>query len=71
MAKHIFGKSIAKKCEICIHSAFSESSEKLVCEKKGLVLRDAKCLRFRYDPCKRVPNKTVLMNSAAPEDFEL
>ncbi len=71
MEKTIFGKRTVKKCEICIHSSFSESSERIVCEKKGLVSRDGKCFRFKYDPFKRVPLKTDIYGGMRPEDFEL
>ncbi len=71
MAKPIFGKRTLKKCEICIHSSCSDSSEKLVCEKKGLVERGGKCMRFKYDPFKRTPTKTSIYSDVSKEDFIL
>lgn len=71
MAKTIFGKRTLKKCEICIHSSYSNSSEKIICEKKGLVERDNKCMRFKYDPFKRTPAKTSIYGDVTEEDFKL
>lgn len=69
--KSIFSEKQEKKCETCIFSAFNADSDKLLCEKKGLVLRHGKCFRYKYDPFKRVPAKAPVLPKMNKEDFSL
>lgn len=71
MAKSLFSKKISKRCDSCVHSAFSTRGDKLLCRRRGLVERDGKCFRFRYDPFKRVPAKTPPLPAHSKEDFAL
>lgn len=68
----LFRKKIKKSCAYCIHSAALED-EQLLCDKKGVVSSDKKCIKFKYDPCKRVPlkPKTLDFEKYNEEDYSL
>ena len=68
--KSLFSKRKAR-CDTCAHCAFSEHSDRLLCEKKGLVRRDGHCLAYRYDPLKRIPEKAPELPEMKAEDFSL
>ncbi len=69
--KSLFGEKKEARCETCIHCAFSAKDERLLCEKKGLVKRDGRCFRYRYDPFKRIPQKTPTLPQMKAEEFSL
>ena len=45
----------------------------VLCCKKGMRTTENKCLKFKYDPCKRIPVKAKTMDFAKydNEDFSL
>lgn len=69
--KSLFASKRDAKCETCVHCAFSAQADRLLCEKKGLVPRDSRCFRYRYDPFKRVPQKTPSLPRMTAADFSL
>lgn len=68
----LFRKKIERSCEYCAHSTKLDE-EQVLCTKKGICPLDGKCLRFRYDPCKRVPKKAKAMDFTKydNEDYSL
>lgn len=58
----LFRRKIERSCDYCIFGAHLEE-DVVLCKKKGIRNRYDKCLRFRYDPFKRIPKK------AKPLDF--
>ena len=58
----LFRKKIARSCAYCVHGTRLDDGQ-VLCSKKGLRAEQDKCLRFKYDPCKRIPSK------AKPLDF--
>jgi hypothetical protein len=58
----LFRKKIERACAHCTHGTCLEDGTILCC-KKGIKKPQDKCLRFKYDPCKRIPVK------AKPLDF--
>ena len=58
----LFRKKIEKSCSYCARGVLVDD-ELVLCCKKGLRSASGKCLKFRYDPTKRVPKK------AKPMDF--
>ena len=68
----LFRKKIPKSCSYCLHSARLDE-EQVLCAKKGIRPLDGKCLRFKYDPCKRIPCKAKAMDFSKYEeaDFSL
>ena len=68
----LFRKKIAKRCEYCCFSTRLDE-DTVLCSRKGQRPWDGKCLRFRYDPTKRVPLKAKAMDFGKydGEDFSL
>ena len=52
----LFRKKIERSCLYCKYSTKLDE-DRLLCAKKGIVMADGECRRFRYDPFKRVPSK--------------
>lgn len=52
----LFRKKIQRSCSYCEH-ATKIDDEQVLCSKKGLRPSMAKCRKFSYDPCKRIPVK--------------
>lgn len=52
----LFRKKIERRCEYCEH-ATALDEDCMLCIRKGVVRSDQKCLKFIYDPCKRIPAK--------------
>ena len=57
----LFRKKIQRSCSYCTHGVRLEDGS-ILCAKKGLKTEDDKCLRFRYDPCKRIPIKAKALD---------
>lgn len=68
----LFRKKMPRACGYCTHGTRLEDGSILCC-KKGLRADSDKCLRFRYDPCKRVPVKARALDFSKyrEEDFSL
>ena len=68
----LFRKKIDRACEYCVHGTCLDE-EQILCAKKGVRPLDGKCLRFRYDPTKRIPKKAKAMDFSKydKEDFSL
>lgn len=52
----LFRKKMPKSCSYCVHGTRLNEDE-VLCMRKGIVAADKHCLKFTYDPCKRVPLK--------------
>ena len=68
----LFRKKITKSCAHCIH-ATKLDDETMLCIKKGVVLPGKRCIKFCYDPCKRIPLKPKASDFSRfdNEDFTL
>lgn len=68
----LFRKKIQPSCSYCTHGAHLADGQ-ILCSKKGVVSPDGKCMKFRYDPIKRIPVKPKALDFAKydPEDFSL
>ena len=68
----LFRKKIQPSCSYCAHGA-SLAEGQILCSKKGVVSPDGKCMKFRYDPIKRIPAKPKALDFSKydPEDFSL
>lgn len=65
----LFRKKIQRSCAYCVYSAKLEDGQ-ILCTKKGIRLEEQKCLRFRYDPCKRIPVKPKVLDLSAYMDAD-
>lgn len=52
----LFRKKIEKSCAHCAHGT-KIGEDRILCIKKGVVQDTGKCMKFSYDPCKRIPPK--------------
>ena len=59
----LFRKRMTKACAYCAHGTALDEDQ-ILCPKKGVMSVTAKCRKFIYDPCKRVPVKKK------PVDFQ-
>lgn len=68
----LFNKKIPRSCAYCTYATRLNEDEAL-CVKKGIVRVDKGCLKFRYDPCKRIPfkMKTSDFHKYDNDDFTL
>ena len=68
----LFRKKLPRSCSYCVHGTRLNEDEDL-CVKKGIVSVDKTCLKFSYDPCKRIPLKAKAANFSKydDEDFSL
>ncbi len=70
MAK-LFDKNIVPACKYCAHGRDCVGIEKTLCEKKGAVDPDGRCVAFRYDPLRRQPKKSNQVEEYSETDFLL
>ena len=68
----LFRKRIERSCSYCRYSAKLDEDQ-VLCSRKGIRPAEGKCLRFRYDPCKRIPKKAKALDFSKydQEDFSL
>jgi hypothetical protein len=66
----LFRKKVDRVCQFCSY-AIGESGAYITCtRKKKLMKLDGKCMRFQYDPLKRVPSKAKALDFAKYEEFD-
>lgn len=65
----LFRKRIPRSCAYCAHGVKLEDGQ-ILCTQKGIRSEDQKCLRFRYDPCKRIPVKPKALDLSAYQDAD-
>ncbi len=68
----LFEKHIEPRCAYCRRGVRLDDT-RVMCVKKGIVLPNGACRRFRYDPLKRVPPQPVTADFSRlkAEDFTL
>lgn len=68
----LFRKKIGRSCSYCRFGTKLDE-EQVLCVKKGIRPMEGKCLRFKYDPCKRIPKKAKAMDFSKydAEDYSL
>ena len=71
MSKPIFNKKLHKACKYCEHSAPSTFNDEIICRKRGVTKADDHCLKYKYDPFKRVPTRQVIDKNFTEKDFSL
>lgn len=68
----LFRKKIERSCAYCTHGVMLEEDQ-VLCSKKGIRVLPSKCVKFRYDPTKRIPlrHKALDFQKYKKEDFSL
>ena len=67
----LFGNKIEPACCYCRHGRRNGESEKVFCQKKGIVDSYGSCRKYRYDPLKRIPKKAKIDLDFSAKDFEI
>ena len=65
----LFRKKINRCCGLCIHGTATQD-DRILCAKKGEREYTDKCMRFSYDPCKRVPAKAKALDCSQYEQYD-
>jgi hypothetical protein len=55
MSRKLYGKDIKPACGYCKFGTLSESKDSILCRKKGVTDINYHCIRFKYDPLRRIP----------------
>lgn len=71
MKKTIFGNSVSPKCIYCETGVIAPDRKSVLCTRKGVMMPDSFCRKFRYDPLKRTPDTVTLKSDFSAEDFSL
>ena len=68
----LFRKKMPRLCEYCRFGT-KVDSEQILCVKRGVMPIGAKCRKFTYDPCKRIPSRAKAMDFSKynSEDYSL
>lgn len=68
----LFRKRIEKSCIYCTHGT-KLNNDTILCSKRGIRLDSKGCVRFKYDPFKRIPVRSKAMDFSKydQEDFSL
>ncbi len=67
----LFSDKGHKYCAYCLYGAPIED-DMVCCRFRGNVNCESHCLRFRYDPTKRIPpSKQAIESEYSEEDFKL
>jgi len=65
----LFRKKIQRACEYCVFGGKADS-DRIICQKCGIVPPDHHCRRFRYDPLKRIPPRPAAENFQQYQDAD-
>lgn len=68
---YLFNKNIEPSCSYCKFGKLSSDSNKILCNKKGIVELSDSCKKFKYEPLKRIPTKQKLLPKYKKSDFEI
>ena len=68
----LFRKKMERRCSYCLHCT-SLNEAQVLCAKRGIMPVDGGCMKFRYDPCKRIPSKPKALDFSKydKEDYSL
>lgn len=68
----LFRKTIERRCSYCLHCARLDEDH-VLCSKRGVVPINGNCMKFVYDPCKRIPGKPKALDFSKydKEDYSL
>lgn len=66
----MYNKETIKNCSVCLYSTVLSNGTEAICKKRGPVLCNDYCRKFKYDPLKREPEiKTIKQYSF--KDFDI
>lgn len=65
----LFRKKMPRSCEYCSYSTKLDDDQ-FLCIKRGVVLDNKTCRKFKYDPCKRIPAKPKALDFSQYDDHD-
>ncbi len=71
MAKSPFNKKLEKHCEYCVHGKRLPLENEIICKKRGVTDSADHCLKYKYDPLKRIPQRISIANDYNEDDFKI
>ena len=68
----LFRKNIERRCSYCLHCT-RLNPDQVLCTKRGVMPESSNCMKFTYDPCKRIPGKPKALDlkKYEKEDYSL
>jgi len=68
----LFRKKIDRSCSYCLHCT-KLNDKQVLCSKRGVMSNSGQCVKFKYDPFKRIPGraKTLDFSKYDREDYSL
>ena len=69
--ERLFGTDVKPACKYCEFAFQKFDGDKILCDKKGVVLATYKCRSFVYDPIKRVPPPPRVIEKIEAEAFRI
>lgn len=69
LMKKLFGNNIKPDCKYCTHAFFGKAT--VSCDKGKSIGENGKCRSFKYEPLRRVPSATPVLENFSAEDFKL
>ena len=70
-SERLFGNNVSPACKYCEEVFQAMGEDRLICNKRGIVLINHKCRSFVYDPLRRIPAKPLPMEKFLSSDFEI
>ncbi len=67
----MFKNKIEKNCAYCTHGYMLSNGTECLCSKYGIVTSVSDCRKFKYDPLKRVPNRTPSLPNYSDSEFDI
>lgn len=71
MLNSVYNKDLPRSCQYCVNGNVSDFSNEVLCKKRGVTNAFDSCRKYKYDPLKRMPKKTLISDNYKPEDFSL
>lgn len=67
----LFNPEIEPCCAFCEHGRTAPDGKTVLCIKKGIVLPDGHCRKYRYDPLRREPKPRPKLPQYDKSEFEI
>ena len=66
----LFRKKVDEACQYCSYAIGNSGTHVTCTKKKKLKPLESKCMRFQYDPLKRVPSKAKALDFSKYEELD-
>jgi hypothetical protein len=69
--KKLFGNTIQPACAHCRFGKLAPDRVMILCRRHGPVAPYYDCVRYRYNPLKRIPKRQPVLPQYSADDFKL